>query len=477
MVRYVYIIYSCYKNRNKAELLYNLLERFVTGTDDKLYILNGKKNLDVDYCIMNNKFLLVKCRDNYEDLCEKTIYMNRTILSLFPDISGLFKIDDDIIPNLAHFVKFQNFVEQSNTHYAGRLIDGHEYYSTCHYGKCFKKKCEVPRLCHRGKYSAGPMYYLSRKSIGILSNVSDYSDYIFEDVMVGHLLNKNGVALDNYISYYDTMDYMNTTIQNVNNAKFLFVRLHGGLGNQLFMIASAYNIAREKNMILILVNDAKHMTHNAADEFTATIFEQFNSIPIEKMNYENVVVYNEQRCFDYCPSIVTTDSNYFLNGYFQNKAYISANFISLIQNDDLSSNLLLEYPQLDNSYFIHIRLGDYAGKPMYNFDRDRYYKNATEYILQRDPDAHFFVVSDDETFVNQYTVLDTVNKTIVNNMDTLNSFYFMSMCRKGGICANSTFSGWASQINPNSAKIVIVPKQWINIDYPYDIPFHYTVSI
>jgi hypothetical protein len=144
---------------------------------------------------------------------------------------------------------------------------------------------------------------------------------------------------------------------------------------------------------------------------------------------------------------------------------------------------------------------------MYNFDRDTYYKNATEYILQRDPDAHFFVMSDDDNFVNQYAVLNTVNNTIIRDMDTLKSFYFMSMCRKGGICANSTFSGWASQITPflfenahsgafssaksngsmrifdaqrcksNSAKIVIVPKQWININYPYEIPFHYTVSI
>lgn len=477
MVRYVYIIYSCYKNKHKSDLLYNILERFITGTDDKLYILNGVEKLKTDYCIVNDKHLLIKCGDNYEDLCQKTICMTRSVLSLFPDITGLFKIDDDIIPNLMHFINFQSFVEQSKCHYAGRLLNLRESYSTDHYRKCFNKMHEVPRLCHGGKYSAGPMYYLSKKSISILSNVSDSREYFFEDIMVGHLLNKNGVPINNYISYYDTMNYMNTTIQNIRNAKFLFIRLHGGLGNQLFMVASAYKFAREKNMILILVNDAKHMTHNTADEFTGTIFKQFNSIPIEKMNYTNVVLYNEPRCFDYSSSIVTTDSNYFLNGYFQNKAYISANFISFIQNNDLTSNLLSQYPKLENSYFIHIRLGDYVGKSMYNFDRDTYYKNATEYILQRDPDAHFFVVSDDDNFVNQYAVLNTVNNTIIRDMDTLKSFYFMSMCRKGGICANSTFSGWASQIKSNSDKIVIVPKQWININYPYEIPFHYTVSI
>jgi hypothetical protein len=52
----------------------------------------------------------------------------------------------------------------------------------------------------------------------------------------------------------------------------------------------------------------------------------------------------------------------------------------------------------------------------------------------------------------------------------------MSLCRKGGICANSTFSGWASMLNDNPDKTIIVPKNWINIGYPYEIPFDYTIS-
>ena len=42
--------------------------------------------------------------------------------------------------------------------------------------------------------------------------------------------------------------------------------------------------------------------------------------------------------------------------------------------------------------------------------------------------------------------------------------------------SNSTFSGWATNLNTNPNKIIIVPKQWINVDYPYEIPFHFTES-
>ena len=62
-------------------------------------------------------------------------------------------------------------------------------------------------------------------------------------------------------------------------------------------------------------------------------------------------------------------------------------------------------------------------------------------------------------------------------MNTLDTLYFMSSCKKGGICSNSTFSGWATNLNVNPEKTVVVPKQWINIDYPYEIPFNFTIAL
>ena len=61
-------------------------------------------------------------------------------------------------------------------------------------------------------------------------------------------------------------------------------------------------------------------------------------------------------------------------------------------------------------------------------------------------------------------------------MNTLDTFYLMSLCKKGGICANSTFSGWGATLNENNDKIAICPKQWINIPYAYEIPFSYTIA-
>jgi len=93
--------------------------------------------------------------------------------------------------------------------------------------------------------------------------------------------------------------------------------------------------------------------------------------------------------------------------------------------------------------------------------------------------VHFFIVSDDIDYCKRNFVFNNIpRKTFIDdNPSTLESLYIMSLCKKGGICSNSTFSGWATNLNTNPEKTVVVPKQWINIDYPYEIPFEYTVAL
>lgn len=480
MTEYVYIIYSCFKNRDKSELLYALLDKVVNEkTTNKLYILNGVPNLKHDHSIINDKHLLVKCGDNYEDLCEKTIQLMKTISAAFPNIRGLFKIDDDIIPNITHLREFIDTIERNDIDYSGRMIEVSQHYSRCHYGKCSNTKHKIPKLCHGCKYATGPLYYLSKKSIDVLSSVLNYDSYFFEDIMVSHILQQKGITVYNYVTYYDNMNYFEKTIQNTKNYNFIFARLYGGLGNQLFVVSSAYNIARQNNMILILYNDKTKMTHYTDVEYTKTIFKHFNSAPIEIINKMRLVTFAEKRCFDYEPNIITHTANYLLHGYFQNRKYSPSlpELTQLFNNDEICDRLLSIYPMLYNSYFIHIRMGDYVNNSIYKFDKDAYYSKATSYILDKDKNAHFFVLSDDEEFTKKYTLLEGINKTIVENMNPLDTFYLMTMCKRGGICANSTFSGWASKLNTNKDKIVVLPKQWININYEFEIPFNFTVSL
>jgi hypothetical protein len=151
----------------------------------------------------------------------------------------------------------------------------------------------------------------------------------------------------------------------------------------------------------------------------------------------------------------------------------------VFKNEKICDELQLTFPKLNESYFIHFRLGDYTTPTYYNtyyFDKDKYYSAAIEYVLNINKDAHFYILSDDEEFIQTYPMLADLNKTIVSGLDTVHSLYLMSLCHYGGICANSTFSGWGASLNENKDKLVICPKQWINVSYNYEIPFHHTIS-
>lgn len=235
-----------------------------------------------------------------------------------------------------------------------------------------------------------------------------------------------------------------------------------------------------------------NLTHTHGEEFSKTVFRRFNVVFSDNIDYFDQCIplnepNNNKTCFEYHgDSIINTYQNHFLTGYFINKEYVEkagSSFVELLKNRDICNDLLKKYSNLDNSYFIHIRRGDYVGHKLYVIDYDTYFAEAIRHTRSQDPDAHFYIVSDDIAFCKKYVVLHTIPPsqiTFIENMDTLHSIYFMSLCKKGGICSNSTFSGWAtvmSQSADTSAqKNIIFPKKWINTPHQVPIPFNHTAS-
>jgi len=129
-----------------------------------------------------------------------------------------------------------------------------------------------------------------------------------------------------------------------------------------------------------------------------------------------------------------------------------------------------------NSYFIHVRRGDYLNSDLYTFDTDSYYKIAIQYILSVTPDAHFIIVSDDIEYCKTYSVFNNIHKTFMD-LPVLETLYLMSLCTKGGICANSTFSWWGSYLNDNPDKVVFFPEKWINKPWSNNIFYKNSIVV
>ena len=118
------------------------------------------------------------------------------------------------------------------------------------------------------------------------------------------------------------------------------------------------------------------------------------------------------------------------------------------------------------SVSIHIRRGDYLDPEnaalFGGICTQAYYDGAICTVLDRCPDAHFYLFSDDPAYVREHYRGEQY--TVVDWNTGVNSFYdiqLMSSCRHN-ICANSTFSFWGARLNPNPDKIMIRPAKHKN---------------
>jgi hypothetical protein len=453
--------------------------------DCKIYIIYGNPALS-NYEIIDDKYLVLNTGDNYEDLTNKTLCLLKTTLLINPEIRGIFKCDDDIIPNVTYLNNTIEMLNKKDIDYMGMSIKVSPHYSPGHYNKCSNNSYNVMKFVPGSNYATGPIYYLGISSITKLVN-SPVEQFFAEDTTIGYNLNKWGIEPLNIPMYKNRLhDIFQYNFQNIDSRiKTLMVRLHGGLGNQLFQAATGYYLAKKYSFILVLVYSKNLKKNTHGEEFSKTVFRRFNVVITDDVSYyDNCIPLNEpnnnKTCFEYHgDEIIGAYENHFLTGYFINKKYVKnagPEFINLLQYPEICSSLHEKYPQLETSYFIHMRRGDYVGHKLYVIDYDTYFTKAIGHILSINKDAHFFIVSDDIAFCKTYAVLHNINKTFIENMDTLHSIYFMSLCKKGGICSNSTFSGWATTLNASPDKTVIFPDKWINTSQKVDVPFDYTMT-
>lgn len=168
----------------------------------------------------------------------------------------------------------------------------------------------------------------------------------------------------------------------------------------------------------------------------------------------------------YHPEVLTFD-NMYLSGYFACEKYYAdilpdlREKIRFPKSQNPLNNQMASEMQNCQSVSVHIRRGDYLqpeNAAMFgNICTDAYYEKAIEIIRRQVAGAHFYIFSDDVSYVqgkytgDEYTIVD-----INHGKDSFYDMWLMSRC-KHNICANSTFSFWGARLNDNEDKIMIRP--------------------
>jgi hypothetical protein len=355
-----------------------------------------------------------------------------------------------------------------------------------------------PPFIPKCSYCAGPFYYLSGRAITALVNAWKTGSLVLnynEDVMVGHNLGLLGIEPTHNPLYCDIPSlYGKFNLQNINGrSPFLFVRLHGGLGNQLFQCASAHGIAKMTGRLPVLVftESTAHYQHNKEiREYVDSVFKGMCCISYKHICHMPFVYWSEtdpktppDACFTHNVELVAKicaiHEPVLMDGYFQNENYfrdVKQMLLEHFYDPRVSAKIVAKYPRVAESYFIHVRRGDYVGNELYNIDYDAYLEKALKHVLKKGV-AHFYVVSNDVEYCKthplfvsnkninaQFTILDDAALT------PLKTLHFMASCKLGGICANSSFSWWGSYFNSNPDKRVYFPYEWMtNVTGPIDV--------
>ena len=229
-------------------------------------------------------------------------------------------------------------------------------------------------------------------------------------------------------------------------------RLNGGLGNQLFQLAGGETIAKHTNRHYFVESLITPRVHHSPENYFDSIFRNWK--PLYKEPSGSVSEFEErfQNRIEAWDQIVSGDV-VLMHGYFQNYNYIPDDFTSRLSFD---TSVLVKYPRLQNSAFLHIRGGDYRGASLFFMDLDNYYKKAIRCFPLN---THFYVFTNDIGFALSKEFLKHVSHTFVHEND-INSLFLMSKCALGGICANSTFSWWGAYLNRN--RTLTMPSKWFN---------------
>ena len=295
-------------------------------------------------------------------------------------------------------------------------------------------------------------------------------------------------------------------------SKNLIIRISNGLGNQLFMYASAYAMSKELSRKLLIDNESsfysnKNISFYLLNNFNITseiasdnkkfkslygylkrkfllktdLFRKKKFFYLEKKNLEKITNYND----DFLNKFF--DNNMYVEGYFESEKYFS-NYKNPLLNefkfknpDIYKNNLYFDNISKSNSVALCIRQNRFIEginnnnevnrKKSWNYTLEQieYINKSVQIIKSKISNAKFFLWSNDfQNLESNFFDFDyqNINLNNVNNSidKTILGLYLLTNC-KHYVVTGSSFNWWGAWLSTNQNKIIIRPSHFKNFTF------------
>ena len=292
-------------------------------------------------------------------------------------------------------------------------------------------------------------------------------------------------------------------------SKNLIIRISNGLGNQLFMYASAYAMSKElsrkllidnessfysnKNISVYLLNNFNITSEIASDNkkfkssygylkrkilLKADLFRRNKLFYIEKKNIDKITNYND----DFKNKFF--DNNMYVEGYFESEKYF-LNYKKSLSNefkfkdpDIYKNNLYFDNISKSNSVALCIRQNRFIEgannnnevnrKKSWNYTLEQieYINKSVQIIKSKITNAKFFLWSNDfQNLESNFFNFDYQNINLNNVHDSIDKsilgLYLLTNC-KHYIVTGSSFNWWGAWLSTNQNKIILRPSHFKN---------------
>lgn len=277
------------------------------------------------------------------------------------------------------------------------------------------------------------------------------------------------------------------------------VRLIGGLGNQLFQVATGLSVAERLKTILYF--DARDYSGTNQDKYYSARKLEVDCLRLPSANIlrtdfelrrikkcSKVFLFRRKLHFidekepSYNSDLAKVRGDLYLNGFWQSELYFKEIRSKILDSFVLSDptilaslNGIVADIKSAPSVAVHVRRGDYVHDKKtaqaHGSCGAEYYFEAVEVLRKRlNKNLKIFLFTDDIAWCQQVLVPVWSNTLIVSkiteSMVPFVDMYLMSIC-KAHVTSNSSFSWWGAWLNQENGNLVVCPSRW-TLDKRFD---------